>query len=295
MTPPRTARCEPGTFDARVSGHGRCRRLLPGVARASQPSCLHLPRAAIASVRLGSSCSALAAVRRGFWPLLTPACPSGRLSTSLASQAGVQVSQGKTHDLRPIHPPHLRPLGPGDIGLQVVRSPRPPAVASYAVRVPRAGTLPTASFPPTSRCCGYRSARGSCHQGPQRTCTSWSLPVRLSPRGYLRPCRGVCAMPGAPDLPSPEGDGFGRRLKSPEDLTGDAGDSLSAGIAPPRRLHHSARGHALTPAVRAEPQPSPQSTGSRCYATRMATTAESLPNLGYKARPSASLLKASVG
>ena len=109
--------------------------------------------------------------------------------------ADVQDSWGKAPDLRPIYPPHLRPLGPGDIGLRVSVPPRPPAVASYAVRVPRAGTLPTASFPPTSLCSGCRSARGSCHQGPQRTRTSWSLPVRLSPRGYHCSLRAVVLCP----------------------------------------------------------------------------------------------------
>ena len=57
-----------------------------------------------------------------------------------------QISQGKTRDLHPIYPPHLRIPVPGDIGLWTQTLPRPQAYASYAVRVPRAGTLPTASF-----------------------------------------------------------------------------------------------------------------------------------------------------
>ena len=52
--------------------------------------------------------------------------------------------------------------------------------ASSAVRAPRAGALPAASFRPPSRGRRCRSARGSCHRDPQRTCTSKSLPDSLS-------------------------------------------------------------------------------------------------------------------
>jgi hypothetical protein len=46
--------------------------------------------------------------------------------------AGRQTSQGKTRDLRAIHPAHLRPHPPGDIGLRVFWPPRPDADASCA-------------------------------------------------------------------------------------------------------------------------------------------------------------------
>jgi len=38
-----------------------------------------------------------------------------------------QTSRGKTRDFHPIHPPHLRPTGPGGIGLRVCLPPRPPS------------------------------------------------------------------------------------------------------------------------------------------------------------------------
>ncbi len=40
--------------------------------------------------------------------------------------ADEQISRGKARDFRPIYPPHIRPPGPGDIGLQVFVPPRPP-------------------------------------------------------------------------------------------------------------------------------------------------------------------------
>ena len=54
-------------------------------------------------------------------------CPSiaTPLDPSILSADG-QTSQGKTRDLRPTYPPHLRPTGPGGIGLWVFRPPRPP-------------------------------------------------------------------------------------------------------------------------------------------------------------------------
>ena len=62
------------------------------------------------------------------WPLLTPAAPSRRLAAPVAHLkpgAGRQASQGKTRDLRPTYPPHIRPDPPGDIGLWVFTPPRP--------------------------------------------------------------------------------------------------------------------------------------------------------------------------
>jgi serine/threonine protein kinase len=84
---------------------------------------------------------------RLLWPRLTAASPSSRLATRLASSAAMQLSQGQARDGRSIYPPHIHAFGPDDIGLQVFWPPRPLARASYAVRVPRAGALPTASFP----------------------------------------------------------------------------------------------------------------------------------------------------
>ena len=65
---------------------------------------------------------------RLLWPLLTPAAPSRRLAAPVAhlhAGADRQASQGKTRDLHPTYPPHLRPNPPGDIGLRVLWPPRP--------------------------------------------------------------------------------------------------------------------------------------------------------------------------
>ncbi len=76
---------------------------------------------------LAPSCSALRhPVQWLLWPRLTSARPSQRLATPLASRQTEQISQGKTRDLRPIYPPHLRPTAPGGIGLRVSWPPRPP-------------------------------------------------------------------------------------------------------------------------------------------------------------------------
>ena len=58
-----------------------------------------------------------------------------------------RLSRGKTRDLPPTYPPHLQPSVRVAIGLQRSVPPRPPPAASYAVRVPRAGSPPTAAFP----------------------------------------------------------------------------------------------------------------------------------------------------
>ena len=61
-----------------------------------------------------------------------------------------------------------------------------------------------------------------------------SAKQRVPQEHPLRPIRKMVdgALPRTPstlNLPSPQGDGFGRRLKSPKDLAGDAG-SLRACI-----------------------------------------------------------------
>ena len=54
-------------------------------------------------------------------------CPSLATPLDPASlSADGQISLGKTRDLRPTYPPHLRPSSPGGIGLWVSWPPRPP-------------------------------------------------------------------------------------------------------------------------------------------------------------------------
>jgi len=156
----------------------RFRRLLLGVARASQPSCRRLLRSSDASCRCGSSCSAL----HHCAPAATTA------SADFCPAFTGQISRGKTRDLRSIYPSHLRPSVRVNFGLRV--SPPPPSPTD--VRLLCASCSSGRSFAsellphPASRRRSCSSARGSCHQGPQRTFTSKSLPARLSPRGSLR-------------------------------------------------------------------------------------------------------------
>jgi len=119
----------------------RFRRLLLGVARASQPSCRRLLRSSDASCRCGSSCSAL----HHCAPAATTA------SADFCPAFTGQISRGKTRDLRSIYPSHLRPSVRVNIGLRVSPPPRPPTSASYALRVPRAGALPPSFFPTPPR------------------------------------------------------------------------------------------------------------------------------------------------
>ena len=116
------------------------RRFRP-LLTASGPLTRHLLKAVGRAIRPPSTCSALRrSVPRLLWPLLTPAAPSRRLSAPVAHPpaghsalrragpspgAGRQASQGKTRDLHPRYPPHLRPGPPGDIGLRVFGPPRP--------------------------------------------------------------------------------------------------------------------------------------------------------------------------
>ncbi len=58
-------------------------------------------------------------------------CPPSTMSPdvarrrSFAPTTGEQVSRGKTRDLRPMYPPHIRPRDPGGIGLRVSVPSRP--------------------------------------------------------------------------------------------------------------------------------------------------------------------------
>ncbi len=67
-------------------------------------------------------CAAATMPSADFCPPIAP--PRGDSSPS----ADGQTSRGKTRDFRPIYPLHLRPSGPGGIGLRVSLPPRPPDV-----------------------------------------------------------------------------------------------------------------------------------------------------------------------
>ena len=88
-----------------------------------------------------------------------------------------RISQGKTRDFRSIYPPHIRSSAPDDIGLSVFLPLCPTDVR--LIRFVCLGPelcLWLLSHPALLRR-SCHSARGSCHQGPQRTFTSKSLPV----------------------------------------------------------------------------------------------------------------------
>jgi hypothetical protein len=118
------------------------------------------------------------------WPLLPPARPSNRPRERSSYKADVQGSWGKARDVRPIHPPHIRPTVLDDIWTSGGLAPSSSVVASYAVRVPRARALLTASSPrslavPRS-CCSARSSRHRASRGlspPRHVPVGFRLPV----------------------------------------------------------------------------------------------------------------------
>src|SRR5207247_2387719 len=136
-------------LDARLPYPRRFRRLLFGVARASQPSCLRLLRASNASRRFSASCSALhRRAQRLLRPRLTSAHPSLGLTASLASRQMSRPPGVRRVTLAPstrrIYARTIRVTsGFRSFGPLAHR-----ACASSAIRVPRAGVLPAASFPP---------------------------------------------------------------------------------------------------------------------------------------------------
>ena len=85
------------------------------------------------------------AATRLLWPLLTSARLALALRLHLPLRAGVQTSEGKARDFRPIHPSHLRPPVRVTSGFGWPRPLAHRPDASYAHRVPRAGILPAAS------------------------------------------------------------------------------------------------------------------------------------------------------
>ena len=78
---------------------------------------------------VGSSCLALHdSATSLLWPRLTSARASSPPDSGTSSEAREQISQGKTRDGHSIHPPHIRPASPDDIGLRVFVPSRPPAL-----------------------------------------------------------------------------------------------------------------------------------------------------------------------
>jgi len=188
----RRARHVPRPFDTQLPCSQRFRRLPSGAAPASQPSDLCLLGTSNAPRQRSSNRSAL---RRGGTVLrpqavsaLAGQCP-GRADRQptptmasadfcqplsppcdgLSQTAGRQISQGKTRDFPPIHPPHIRRLAPDDIGLRVFTPSRP---AGRRLRCGSCSSDQEFAFrflqipPRGGHPCG--SARSSCHQGLRR-------------------------------------------------------------------------------------------------------------------------------
>jgi hypothetical protein len=160
----------PEVFDARTKYPQQFRCFLSFVARASQPSCLRLLHFANT---LHPTVKTSSALRR-----LKPPTPTasadfcGDLDVPLETRsfaASPQISQGKTRNFLPTHPPHLRQLAPNDIGLRVSLPSRPAS---------RRLVYGWCSSDREFACCFLQipgrpghpcsSARSSCHQGLHR-------------------------------------------------------------------------------------------------------------------------------
>jgi hypothetical protein len=61
------------------------------------------------------------------WPRLTSARASSASGDAASCEAREQISQGQARDRRSIYPPHIRAVGPDDIGLRVYVPSRPPS------------------------------------------------------------------------------------------------------------------------------------------------------------------------
>ena len=145
---PRRSLDVPHPFGARVPYPWRFRRLLSGVARASQPSCLRLPRRSNASRRFGSSRSALHRHAPAATTASADFCPPIAPPRDGASQRRTNRSPGVRRvtfapTTRRIYARWVQ-VTPGFGFLCPLAHPRD---ASSALRLPRAGASLTASFP----------------------------------------------------------------------------------------------------------------------------------------------------
>ena len=137
----------PCPLDAHLPCSRRFRRLPSGRAPASQPSCRHLSRTSNARRRFDSNCSAL----RGDMHAATMAsadfcCP---IATPYDA-ASTRQSNRSLRVRRATFLPHTRRIYATPVRMTLGFESSCPlahrATASYAVRVPRAGSLPSASF-----------------------------------------------------------------------------------------------------------------------------------------------------
>ena len=137
----------PCPLDAHRPCSRRFRCLPSGRAPASQPSSLHLVQASNAQRRFGSNCSAL----RGDMHAATMASADSCRPIATPCDAASTRQDGRPLRVRRVtFLPHTRRIYAGPVrmtsGFESIGPLAHQADASYAIRVPRAGSLPSASF-----------------------------------------------------------------------------------------------------------------------------------------------------
>jgi len=137
----------PCPFDAHLPYSRRFRRLPSGRAPASQPSCRHLSWASNARHRFVSNCPAL---RRGTHAATMASADFCRPLATPYNAASTRQDSRSLRVRRVTFLPHTRRIYAGPVRMTSGFESHCPlahqANASYAVRVPRAGSLPAASF-----------------------------------------------------------------------------------------------------------------------------------------------------
>jgi hypothetical protein len=137
----------PCPLDAHLPYSRRFRRLPSGRAPASQPSCRHLFRASNARRRFDSNCSAL---RHGTHAATMASADFCCPIATLHNAASTRQDRRSLRVRRVTFLPYTRRIYVGPVrmtsGFESLCPLAHQADASYAVRVPRAGSLPTASF-----------------------------------------------------------------------------------------------------------------------------------------------------
>jgi len=111
--------------------------------------------------------------------------------------ARVQISQGKTRDLRPNPAAYTHRHSWMTLGLKTnASSPMATRLVYGLCTSVRGFACSFLQIPPPGRhpCC---SARSSCHRGLRGTFTPKSLPIFVSFHGYPAPVTALRAMPGA--------------------------------------------------------------------------------------------------
>jgi len=149
-------------------------------------------------------------------------------------QALCEISQGKARDLRSIHPPHIRPLGPECHRASGLLAPLPTS-QTPPMRFVFLGPELYLQLPSrvSSRSYGCCSARGSRHSGPPGD----SHPQVTSPlvftSGLSAPVTALRAMPGAPKKETSNPYGSRSPGQPPYSLTWQGPSSPSPTRRPP--------------------------------------------------------------